>query len=595
MARYNNHAKQSPFCGSFIPLSRTSGKTETMETTHTDSSTGATSTENPRELNGQVATSQNDFGYPAPPQFTQESAPESTRDGVLAAAQTGQSTDQQAYPIPNEAQTAIDQSWATPPEPATSPEATEGTAQTLASTATPNTTTESHAKPLVPSASPVPQMTPWTEATPVPPTAIRWPGDMGQPQTPEPTTQQSLPGRANPLSEVNESLPTPPPTKKSGWIKPALIGGLVGALTSGAILGGVLASTRKNNNDNRTTQASSGTPSVTSAMAPQTGGTKIVPALTATGQADVPRIVSELSKSIVTINTKGFPSESVFGSSQVPEGAGTGIVLSKDGFVLTNAHVIADAQTIKVTIPGGKTCQADVVGRDRTHDVAVVKCRNVSDFVPAALGKSGEMKVGESVVAIGNALALEGNPTVTTGILSATNRTLEGDGERLTGLLQTDAAINPGNSGGPLVNARGQVIGMNTAIYQNTNNIGFAIPIDSILPIVGKIRSGELGKPKTFLGVTTQTMDAEIQKQYSLGTDKGAIVVDVTVGSPAQNAGLQRGDIITNFDGIKITDNKQLGEQVRKHKSGDVVDMTFLRGSQSISSKVTLGSALSDV
>jgi serine protease Do len=382
--------------------------------------------------------------------------------------------------------------------------------------------------------------------------------------------------------------------KKSSWIKPALVGGIVGALTSGAILGGVLAGTR-NSNDEKT-QASSVKASTASTSAPQTGGTKVVPALaSATGQPDVPRIVSELSKSIVTINTKGFPSQDLFGSSQVPEGAGSGIVLSKDGFVLTNAHVIADAQTIKVTIPGSKTCQADVVGRDRTNDVAVVKCRNVSDFVPAALGKSSDMKVGEPVVAIGNALGLEGNPTVTTGILSATKRSLEGDGERLTGLLQTDAAINPGNSGGPLVNARGQVIGMNTAIYQNTNNIGFAIPIDSIVPIIEKIRSGEIGKPKTFLGVTTQTMDADIQKQYSLGTDSGAIVVDVTVGSPAQNAGLRRGDIITNFDGLKITDNKQLGEQVRKHKAGDVVDMTFLRGSQTITSKVTLGSALPEI
>ena len=390
--------------------------------------------------------------------------------------------------------------------------------------------------------------------------------------------------------------PTIGPTmQKTSWIKPALIGGLIGALTSGVILGGVLANTRTNKNTNDNTQASSGKTSTASAsQSPQTG-TKLVPALaSSTGQADVPRIVSELSKSIVTINTKGFPNTDLFGSSQVPEGAGSGIVLTKDGFVLTNAHVVADAQTIKVTVPGAKTCQADVVGRDRTNDVAVVKCRNVNDFVPAALGKSGDMKVGESVVAIGNALGLEGNPTVTTGILSATNRSLEGDGERLTGLLQTDAAINPGNSGGPLVNARGQVVGMNTAIYQNTNNIGFAIPIDSIIPIIEKIRSGEIGKPKTFLGVTTQTMDAEIQKQYSLGTDKGAIVVDVTVGSPAQNAGLRRGDIVTNFDGLKIADNKQLGEQVRKHKAGDVVNMTFLRGSQSINTKVTLGSALSE-
>jgi S1-C subfamily serine protease len=477
--------------------------------------------------------------------------------------------------------------------------------ETPASTTSWNPIGQTVAQPAIPMASDVPPMTAWAPATPVPSATMQWPSNSQDRQSsPQDSYGQNATSRtaqstqtvpASPMTSSGSTNPASPEAKKkSGWIKPALVGGLVGALTSGAILGGVLASTRNSKNDNKQVTQSSVNPQGTPVAAAQAGGTKVVPALAAsTGQADVPRIVSELSKSIVTINTKGFPGRDLFGSSQVPEGAGTGIILTKDGFVLTNAHVIADARTIKVTIPGGKTCQADVVGRDRTNDVAVVKCRNVSDFVPAALGKSGEMRVGESVVAIGNALGLEGNPTVTTGILSATERTLEGDGERLTGLLQTDAAINPGNSGGPLVNARGQVVGMNTAIYQNTNNIGFAIPIDSILPIIEKIRSGEIDKPKTFLGVTTQTMDADIQKQYSLGTDKGAIVVDVTVGSPAQNAGLQQGDIITKFDGVSISDNRQLGEQVRKHKAGDVVDMTYLRGSQSISSKVTLGSARS--
>jgi S1-C subfamily serine protease len=563
----------------FITLSRTSDKNGSMETTNTDNATGANSPEN--------------FGYPATDQrvanqFDSEQPVASVlTDPPITEAPLSEPTGQRFDGSELAAATASTE-W--------NPVVSQGRSLTT-----------------IPAATPVPPMTPWTAATPVPPTAIQWPTQTPPESQTAQTSYPQNPGEAaftststsastsTPSSTGHGPTNTPPSDtshqpvgKKQGWIKPALIGGLVGALTSGAILGGVLASTRTSNNDNnqQITQASSNAKTPAAANTPQVGGSKVVPALaSSTGQADVPGIVSELSKSIVTINTKGFPSADLFGSSQVPEGAGTGIVLSKDGFVLTNAHVIADAQTIKVTIPGGKTCQADVVGRDRTNDVAVVKCRNVTDFVPAALGKSGDMKVGESVVAIGNALGLEGNPTVTTGILSATNRALEGDGERLTGLLQTDAAINPGNSGGPLVNARGQVVGMNTAIYQNTNNIGFAIPIDSILPIVEKIRSGEIGKPKTFLGVTTQTMDSVIQKQYSLGTDKGAIVVEVTVGSPAQNAGLERGDIITKFDGVSITDNKQLGERVRKHKAGDVVDMTFLRGSQSISTKVTLGSA----
>ncbi len=538
-----------------------------METTNTDNATGANSSE--------------DFGYLTTDQLTPTQA-DVEQPVVSAVAE---------HEIWNKVQHPETHDMVNSPEASTSTSTASGSW---------NPVGQSHAPTIVPPATPVPPMTPWTEATPVPPTAIQWPAETQQPHSAP--QGSSYPQNPNPASTQpfmpSSNGTSPSAAKRPGWIKPAVIGGLIGALTSGAILGGVLASTRTSNNERnkQINQASTVTQGSAVVAAPKVGSSKVVPALaSSTGQADVPRIVSELSKSIVTINTKGFPSADLFGSSQVPEGAGTGIVLSKDGFVLTNAHVIADAQTIKVTVPGGKTCQADVVGRDRGNDVAVVKCRNVTDFVPAALGKSGDMKVGESVVAIGNALGLEGNPTVTTGILSATKRTLEGDGERLTGLLQTDAAINPGNSGGPLVNARGQVVGMNTAIYQNTNNIGFAIPIDSIVPIIEKIRSGEIGKPKTFLGVTTQTMDSVIQKQYSLGTDKGAIVVDVTVGSPAQNAGLQRGDIITKFDGVSISDNKQLGERVRKHKAGDVVDMTYMRGSQAISTKVTLGSALSDV
>jgi S1-C subfamily serine protease len=372
-----------------------------------------------------------------------------------------------------------------------------------------------------------------------------------------------------------------------GWKKPALAGGLVGALMASAVLGVALVSTRRSQNDRAL--AIERTSAVTDSAA-STPATSSGPIFTIKNGIDIPGIVKRMEPSVVSISTKGFPTFQL-GTSEVPEGAGSGIVLSKDGFILTNAHVIADASAIKVAIPGGKTYDADVIGRDASNDIAVVKARNVNDLVPAKLGKSKELVVGEPVVAIGNALALAGSPTVTSGIISAVNRDLESDTERLTGVLQTDTAINPGNSGGPLVNAKGEVIGMNTAIFRGSNNIGFAIAMDRIQPVVDRLRSGEPEKPRTFLGVTTQTMDKATQDLYSLGTDKGAIVIEITIGSPAENAGLQRGDIITKFDGKTITDNRALGDLVRKRKAGDEVPMTFMRGLQSIDTEVTLGAA----
>jgi serine protease Do len=212
----------------------------------------------------------------------------------------------------------------------------------------------------------------------------------------------------------------------------------------------------------------------------------------------------------------------------------------------------------------------------------------------ARLGKSSALQIGDQVVAIGNALALEGGPTVTSGIVSALDRDISDQDVSLEGLIQTDAAINPGNSGGPLVNLRGEVVGMNTAIIQNTNNIGFAIAIDRIKPLVEDIKSGkgESTKPKTFLGVTTQTVDTQIRDAYGLATDQGAIVVGVSSGSPAENAGLEPGDVIVKFDGVIVTDNEQLQKAVRAKKANDQVVIEWKRGPQSKTATAVLGQAL---
>jgi serine protease Do len=212
-------------------------------------------------------------------------------------------------------------------------------------------------------------------------------------------------------------------------------------------------------------------------------------------------------------------------------------------------------------------------------------------------GSSKALSVGEEVVAIGNALALLGGPTVTTGIVSAVDRTIEGGGARLSGLVQTDAAINPGNSGGPLVNSKGEVIGMNTAIFQNSNNIGFAIASDQITSLYETLKKDAANpsnpnRPRTFLGVSTQTVTSDMKERFGLGTDKGVLVVDVTVGSPADNAGIKAGDVVVKFDGKSVTQADALVALVHAKKPADQVDVSWVtQDGRTMSAKVELGQA----
>jgi S1-C subfamily serine protease len=272
------------------------------------------------------------------------------------------------------------------------------------------------------------------------------------------------------------------------------------------------------------------------------------------------------------------------------------MLLSTDGEMLTNAHVVDGATSIKVTLFGDKDARdADLLGLDDSADVAVVKLRDTKglDGRPVKLGTSEKMKVGDDVVAIGNALALPGGPTVTEGIVSALNRSLDGAGDRLSGLIQTDAAINPGNSGGPLVNADGEVIGMNTAVIQGTGealaqNIGFAIAIDTVKPMLDGLRRGAAGAPQGYLGVTSQTLTPDIAQRFDFAVDKGAVVVDVVAGSPADRAGLRRLDLITRVGDRQIATNADLQSAVRSHKPGDQVEIAWKRGTEDRTATVTL-------
>jgi putative serine protease PepD len=260
-------------------------------------------------------------------------------------------------------------------------------------------------------------------------------------------------------------------------------------------------------------------------------------------------------------------------------GQGSGFVYTDDGLVLTNNHVVDGATRVTVTLTSDRQARAaTVVGTDPSKDIAVLRLSNTDNLKVAALGESSALQVGEDVVAIGNALGLRGDPSVTRGIVSAVDRSI-GD---LTGLIQTDAAINSGNSGGPLVNAAGQVIGINTAIavQSNAQNIGFAIPIDAAKTIADRLVKGTASSPIAFLGVST--MDNET------GTT-GATVAEVTAASPAAAAGIRVGDVIVAVDGRSVSGAAALSELVGNRSPGDKVKVTVVRGGAEQDLEATLG------
>ena len=313
----------------------------------------------------------------------------------------------------------------------------------------------------------------------------------------QPTVEMSPGGPSEPLPPPPPTQPVPAP-KGRGTKRAALLGGVAGAVIAALVVGGV-AITRDSSSSTSSSapvtstapsessggsSGSSGSgsqsaPTSSSAQSP-TGPEGVAPAM------DIRAVLRKVEPSVVAIET-GLVSQNggIFG-----RGAGTGVIISDDGLVLTNNHVIEQAGSIKVKLADGRELNADLVGSSPADDVALIKIRDVSGLTAAELGNSSDLEVGDEVVAIGNALDLEGTPTVTRGIVSALNRSIDAGNESLSNLIQTDAAINPGNSGGPLVNAAGQVVGIDTAIVDGSQNIGFAIAIDSIKPLITDLKNG---------------------------------------------------------------------------------------------------------
>lgn len=316
-------------------------------------------------------------------------------------------------------------------------------------------------------------------------------------------------------------------------------------------------------------------------------------------------IISDIAKrvgpSVVSIVTKQTQ-QGVFGDTREAEGAGTGVILTKDGLVLTNRHVVpSGVSSVSVVLSDGTKLDAKVLARDSLNDIAFLKLKSAKDLKVAELGDSSQMKVGDSVIAIGNALGQFQN-TVTTGIISGIGRPItaqseDGAGvENLRGLFQTDAAINPGNSGGPLVDMNGRVIGINTAVAGNAQNIGFSIPINDVKASIDSVQEhGKIIRP--YIGVMYLPLTPDIAKQLDLSVSEGAFVGDgtnrqaVMSGSPADKAGIKNGDVILKVAGETVNEKNSLSSLIAKHKVGDTVDLTVLRANKEITLKIKLVAA----
>jgi S1-C subfamily serine protease len=312
--------------------------------------------------------------------------------------------------------------------------------------------------------------------------------------------------------------------------------------------------------------------------------------------------------SVVNVTSRAMTFDFFYGL--VPqEGQGSGFVIDRDGHILTNYHVIAEARQVEVTMHNRKKYKATVIGTDPAHDLAVIQIK-AADLVPAVLGDSHNLQVGQKVYAIGNPFGLAG--TMTRGIVSSIRPVREPNGATIDEAIQTDAAINPGNSGGPLMNWHGEVIGINTMILSSVNQnagIGFAIPINTAKAVLNDLMTlGRVRRPA--LGVRTIPISPELADEIGLPADYGLLILQVTPGGSADLAGLRGGDqraylgnslvmlggdLIVAIDGGKITDEDDLAQIMNDHRAGDTVKITIFRGKKKMDVQVPLGEARQQV
>jgi putative serine protease PepD len=399
-----------------------------------------------------------------------------------------------------------------------------------------------------------------------------------------PPTWRPYAGQSSPSAPAS-----PPVTRRSRRL--VFAGSLVAAsllVGGGAGVGGAAAYTAWHD-DGSASSSASGSPNAATPTTSKVVDTPSTPAADGSVQA----VAAEVLPSVVKIDVSGSQGA----------GSGSGIILSSDGQILTNNHVVelaGDDGTLRVTFNDGSHTDATVLGTDPLTDTALIKADNVSGLTPATIGTSGDLAVGQGVVAIGSPLGLEA--TVTSGIVSALNRPVDvgSDGQGNSTVypaIQTDAAINPGNSGGALVNLSGDVVGINAAIAtagqgaegeSGNIGVGFAIPMDEVMPIVDQMAKGET-PTHARLGVSVGVAAGQSQ-QPGLESDEGAQIQDVNAGSTAADAGITKGDLITKVDDHLITDADSLIATIRSYRPGDQVTVTYVRGGQTKTAQLTLDS-----
>ncbi len=433
--------------------------------------------------------------------------------------------------------------------------------------------TQADTVPTTPAATPAPSAAPAAHTTELPRSGWSTPPSGDQPSGAMPT-EAGAAGSPPPHEPPSEHDRKPEPKRRRAPL--VLAGVALGAIIGGGAGAAVVAVAGDDDGGD-----DAGSPVSRSDLSGNSGSNSGQQTSNATG---VQAVAEQLLPSVVSISAQ----------TQFGQAGGTGFVISSDGEIVTNNHVVegvGDGGTVQVTFSDGTTADAEVVGTDPLTDLAVIKAQDVSDLQPVELGNSGDLAVGQQVVAIGSPLGLDG--TVTTGIVSALNRPMaaSSEGQPQAGVnsvidaVQTDAPINPGNSGGPLVNLDGQVVGINSAILTTGTDsgsigLGFSIPIDQAKPIIEELRSGD---QPTHAQIGVGVGDAQ-------GEVRGAEIAQVNDGSAGAEAGLQEGDVVTRVGDRVITDATSLIAAVRSHRPGDEIELTYVRDGQESTATVTLGS-----
>lgn len=367
----------------------------------------------------------------------------------------------------------------------------------------------------------------------------------------------------HPINNISDNKPK---RRKKGTMK-AIAAALVAGIISGSLSGGGVYYLMKNNSLNNKVITQN----------PQTFSTS-------DEALSISEAFDKVAPAVVVVSVSGVIDYSGI-IPQTTEGIGSGFIINEEGYILTNYHVIEGAQEVSVTLSDGTEAKAKVVNYDQNQDVAMIKISDENVKVPAVveLGDSDALRPGEEVLAIGTPLSKDFNQTVTSGIISAVSRSVQTSSNVTLNLLQTDAAINPGNSGGPLVNTKGEVIGINTAKISAdaVEGIGFSIPINDI-----KDRIESLSKPILNLGISIREVTEDLAKQYKM--EEGLYIVNVTEFSPAEKAGLKGGDVIVKFDGKRIKTFDELKEIRDTKNEGDIVSVEVIRDGETKTFNVQL-------